>query len=313
MNASKKGEQTGSSGRQKITPFLWFDDQAEEAVNFYTSVFKNSAVTRTNRFDEASAKASGRPAGSVMTVAFKLEGFEFSAINGGPYFKINPSVSFYVTCPQPEEIDELWQKLEKGGRIRMPLDKYPFSDKYGWIEDQYGVSWQLIMGNRQEKIIPCLMFSGPQQNRAEEAMHFYTSVFKMSDITMNAHYEAGQTDIKATVVHGEFRLEGQLFIAMDSGVPMDDVQFNEGVSMVINCADQAEVDYYWDKLTAEGDKSAQQCGWLKDKFGFSWQVVPEILPKLLSDPDPVKIGRVSAALLKMKKLDIGLLQSAYDG
>ena len=158
---------------QKITPFLWFDKNAEEAVKFYASIFKNSEVGSLTRYDEASAKASGQQAGSVMTAAFQLEGQDFVAINGGPHFK-----------------------------------------------------------------------------------------------------------------------------------------FTEAISFVINCETQKEVDYYWDRLSEGGDPKAQQCGWLKDKFGVSWQVVPTILSKLLQDKDTAKAKRVVDALLKMKKLDIRALEHA---
>ncbi len=158
---------------QKITPFLWFDDHAEEAANFYVSVFRNSRVVRTDHYGTESARAAGRPAGSVMTVTFELEGQTFTAINGGPVFKINEAISF-----------------------------------------------------------------------------------------------------------------------------------------VVDCATQAEVDELWGKLTAGGEEV--QCGWLKDRFGVTWQIVPTVMDKLLRDAAPAKAGRVWQAMLKMKKIDIAALQRAYD-
>jgi predicted 3-demethylubiquinone-9 3-methyltransferase (glyoxalase superfamily) len=160
---------------QKITPFLWFDTQAEEAMNFYTSVFKNSKVLNVNRYDEHGAKASGMPVGSVMVASFELEGQQFDAINGGPMF-----------------------------------------------------------------------------------------------------------------------------------------QFSGAISFVVNCETQEEVDYYWEKLSADGGE-AGQCGWINhDKFGVTWQIVPTALGKLLSDPDPKKSGRVMEAMIKMNKIIIEDLQKAYD-
>ncbi len=158
---------------QKITPFLWFDNQAEEAVKFYTLVFRNSKIHKIMRYDDESSKASGRPSGSVMTVEFELEGQQFVALNGGPHFK-----------------------------------------------------------------------------------------------------------------------------------------FTEAVSFVVNCESQTEVDYYWDKLTEAGDKNAQQCGWLKDKYGMSWQIVPTELLELLNNPDPDRARRVMKAMLQMKKIDIEALKKA---
>src|SRR4051794_39777790 len=168
---------------QKITPFLWFDNQAEEAVDFYCSVFKNSKKGGAARYDEAGAKAAGRPKGSLMTAAFQIEEHEFVALNGGPMFKINPSISFFVNCKTEGEIKELWDKLSDGGTVLMPLDKYPFSDKYGWVQDKYGLSWQLILSPAAlQKIIPSLMFVGNVCGKAEEAINFYASIFKNSKV-----------------------------------------------------------------------------------------------------------------------------------
>lgn len=158
---------------QRITPFLWFDTQAEEAAKRYTSIFPNSRIGDTMRYDAEAAKVSGRPAGSVMTIDFELDGQMMTALNGGPHFT-----------------------------------------------------------------------------------------------------------------------------------------FNEAVSLVVNCHDQAEVDFYWDRLTEGGDPSAQQCGWLKDRFGVSWQVVPVEMLALLTDPDPVKAGKAMASMLKMKKLDVEAMRAA---
>jgi predicted 3-demethylubiquinone-9 3-methyltransferase (glyoxalase superfamily) len=159
---------------QRITPFLWFDSDAEEAAKFYVSIFKNSRIGSTARYDDEGAKAAGRPKGSVMTVAFVLEGQEFTALNGGPLFK-----------------------------------------------------------------------------------------------------------------------------------------FTEAISFVVNCETQDEVDHFWEKLSAGGQQV--QCGWLKDRFGVSWQVVPTVLIEMLHDKDPEKSRRVMSAMLKMKKIDIAGLRNAYEG
>jgi predicted 3-demethylubiquinone-9 3-methyltransferase (glyoxalase superfamily) len=161
---------------QRITPCLWFDHQAEEAAKYYTGTFANSRITAISRYGEAGKEVHGRPPGSVMTVAFELDGQSFTALNGGPVFK-----------------------------------------------------------------------------------------------------------------------------------------FNEAISLQVNCQMQEEVDHYWNRLSAGGDVNAQQCGWLKDKYGLSWQIVPVVLPELLGDADPVKSQRVMSAMLKMKKLDIAALKRAYDG
>ena len=308
---STTNSELSKSVNQKIIPFIWFEDKAEEAVSFYMSAFRDSKTGRVTRYDETSAKASGRSEGSVMTVDFQIEGMRFTAINGEPAYRLNPSVSFYISCTTGEEIDELWSKLSEQGEVMMKLDKYPFNDQYGWVRDKFGVSWQLILSEARPKISPCLMYVGSQQGRAEEAIKLYTDVFENSKITMNEHYREGQTEIDATVVHAEFLLEGQRFIAMDSAVEMKDVSFNESVSFLINCEDQQEIDYYWNTLSVGGDVAAQQCGWLKDKFGLSWQIVPAVLPEMLNDPDSSRARRVLKELLQMKKIDMDLLEKTY--
>ncbi len=161
---------------QKIAPCLWFDDQAEEAAKFYTSIFRNSKVVKISKYGEAGYEFHRKPPGSVMTVAFELDGQAFTALNGGPVFK-----------------------------------------------------------------------------------------------------------------------------------------FNEAISLIVYCETQEEVDYYWEKLSQGGDKKAEQCGWLKDKYGVSWQVVPSVLPEMMSDPDAKKSQRAMEAILKMKKIDIDKLKRAYAG
>jgi predicted 3-demethylubiquinone-9 3-methyltransferase (glyoxalase superfamily) len=119
---------------QKITPFLWFDDKAEEAANFYVSLFKNSKIGNVSRYDEAGAKISGRPNGSVMVATFQLEGQEFVALNGGPHFKFTEAVSFVVNCETQQEVDEFWERLSEGGE----------EGQCGWLKDKYGLSWQIV-------------------------------------------------------------------------------------------------------------------------------------------------------------------------
>lgn len=296
---------------QTITPFIWFDSQAEEAVNFYTSLFKNSKSTNVTHYTAEGAVVSGREKGSVMTVAFQIEGQGFAAINGGPIFKINPAISFFVNCRTHEELEALWAKLSRGGTILMNLDTYPFSEKYGWVQDKFGVSWQLILQPRNQKITPCLMFAGDQHKKAEEAIHFYTSVFKNSGILQMERYKAGEGP-EGAVVHAKFTLAGQEFTAMDSHM-VQPITFNPAISLVVNCKTQDEVDYFWDKLIEGGDENSQQCGWLQDKYGVSWQIVPEGLDRMMNDPDPGRSGNVMKALLKMKKIDLNALKLAYRG
>jgi predicted 3-demethylubiquinone-9 3-methyltransferase (glyoxalase superfamily) len=299
--------------RRRISYCLWFDGQAEAAAEFYGSVFSNTGIGATERFDGASAAASGQPEGSVMTAEFTIEGDEFLALNGGPHFRLNPSISFFVNCRTTGEVEDLWEKLSDGGTALMPLDSYPFSERYGWIQDRFGVSWQVMLsqGGVRHRIVPSLLFVGEKYGRAEEAAGFYTSVFRNS--TMGNVHRYGpdqQPDREGAVAYADFEIEGQLFAVMDSGAEHN-FDFNEALSFVINCEDQQEVDYYWDRLSAVPE--SEQCGWLKDRFGVSWQVVPVALPRLLADPDRTKAGRVMEAMLKMKKLDVAGLERAGQG
>lgn len=290
---------------QKIVPFLWFDDQAEEAVNLYTSIFQGGKIGAIARYGENTPG----PAGKVMTVAFELVGQEFVALNGGPVFQFSPAVSFFVSCQDEEQVEGLWKKLSEGGTVLMDLDQYPFSEKYGWLMDRYGVPWQLILSRTPQKISPCFLFVGSQHGKAEEAIHSYLSVFENSSINLIERYTAGEGDAEGTIKHARFTLHGQEFIAMESGLDHQ-FTFTPAISFFVNCGDQAEVDYFWEKLSHEGE--TERCGWLKDKYGISWQIVPTILAKLMSDSDEAKASRVTQALLKMTKIDVELLQKAYD-
>lgn len=290
---------------QKITPFLWFDYQAEEAVNFYTSLFKNSQVGNVARYGEAGPG----PVGTVMTVSFQLDGQDFTALNGGPEFKFTPAISLFVNCDTEEEVDRLFAKLSAGGRVLMELDKYPFSDKFGWIEDRYGVSWQLNLASGAQKITPFLTFVGKQHGKAEEAMKLYVSLFKNSSIQAIQRYGPGSGESEGIVMHARFSLDGQEFMALDGGLEHD-WTFSEAVSLFVNCMTQEEVDKLWQKLTEGGEES--QCGWLKDKFGVSWQIVPEDLGKYLGGDDAGGARRAMQAMLQMKKLDIEKIKRAYE-
>ncbi|QQR61289.1 VOC family protein [Candidatus Uhrbacteria bacterium] len=307
---------------QKITPCLWFDKNCEEAINFYTSVFPNSKISSILRYpSDMQVGPMTDMAGKVLTAVFELNGLAFQALDGGPLFKINPSINFMVNFDPSRDadaaahLDDLWAKLSEGGSALMPIGEYPFSKRYGWIQDRFGVSWQLILtnpeGEPRPNIIPSMLFVGDVCGKAEEALNFYASLFKNSRMGTVAHYPAGMEPDKAgTAMFAEASLSGEWLVAMDSA-RMHDFSFNEGVSLSIDCADQAEVDYFWNKLTEEGEES--MCGWLKDKYGVSWQVAPHVLVDYMTDPDQEKVKRVTAAFMKMKKFDIAKLQAAYEG
>lgn len=291
----------------KLTACLWFNGKAEEAANFYTTVFKNSKITDLARNTEGSPAG---PPGSVLTVGFNLEGQQFLALNGGPEFTPNPSVSFFVYGKTEEEVEQLWNKLSEGGTVLMPLDKYFFSKKYGWLSDKFGVSWQLILseGEPKQVITPSLMFVGNVYGKAEEAMNFYISIFKDSKMGNISCYGPGmEPDKESSIAFADFQLANQWFAAMESARDHK-FAFSPGVSFIVNCETQQEVDHFWDKLSAGGMEV--QCGWLTDKYGVSWQVVPTVLSVLLQGEDREKAKRVLQAMLKMKKLDVAVLEQA---
>ena len=292
---------------QKITPHLWFDREALEAAGFYISVFKDSTQNSTT-------KLHGTPSSRVDIVSIDLMGQEFTLISAGPFFKFNPSVSFLVACREKSDVDMLWEKLSEGGSALMELGQYPFSERYGWVQDRYGLSWQIMfMGGYdiKQNITPTLMFTDKQWGKAEDAINFYASVFRDSEVRDILRYRKGEEpDRVRTIKHASFRLGGMEFAAMDSA-RVHDFAFNEAISFVVHCETQDEIDYYWERLSA--DPQAEQCGWLKDRYGVSWQIVPTILEQMLRDQDGEKVARVTEAFLKMKKVDIEALVRAYKG
>ena len=292
---------------QKITTHLWFDKEAKEAAKFYTSVFENSKI-------KGATTLHNTPSGSVDMVTIELSGQEFTLLSAGPLFKFNPSVSFLVACKTKDEVDAVWEKLSEGGAALMELGEYPFSEKYGWMQDKYGLSWQVMfMGDRkiQQKITPTLLFVRNVCGKAEEAITFYASIFNNAKVGDILRYGRGEgPDKEGTVKHAAFTLLGQEFAAMDSARGHN-FTFNEAISLMVHCDTQEEIDYYWGKLSA--DPKAEQCGWLKDKYGLSWQIVPNAMDEMFKEKDEKKIARVTEAFLKMKKFDIDALKRAFDG
>lgn len=292
---------------QRITPHLWFDKEAKEAAQLYTSTFPGSKIKDTTTLHDT-------PSGSVDIVTIELSGQELTLLSAGPLFKFTPAVSFLVACKTKEEVDSVWAKLSDGGMVLMELGEYPFSERYGWTQDRYGLSWQIMhFGDRpiEQKIIPTLMFVGDVAGKAEEAIRFYTSVFDRSNVGDIMRYEKGEEpDREGTVKWAPFTLEGQQFAAMDSA-HKHDFTFNEAISLIVHCDTQQEIDRYWESLSAV--PAAEQCGWLKDKYGLSWQIVPTAMDRMFKQKDPAKLARVTEAFLKMKKFDIAKLEEAARG
>ena len=292
---------------QKIVPHLWFDRDAKEAAQFYMTLFDQSKLITVNTI-------SGTPSGDSKIVSFELAGQSFMAINAGPYFKFNPSISLMVACDSVEEVNTKWKSLSEGGTALMALGEYPFSKWYGWIQDRYGLSWQMMLveGDRiSRKITPNLLFSGEVCGRTEDAVNYYTSIFPNSEIHFISRYGEGEAkSSKAIVNYVAFKLFGIEFSAMDNAYDVE-FGFNEAFSLIVQCEDQAEIDAYWEKLSAVPE--AEQCGWLKDQFGVSWQIVPISMNEMMTNGSKEQIQRVTDAFLKMKKFDIAALKRAYNG
>jgi predicted 3-demethylubiquinone-9 3-methyltransferase (glyoxalase superfamily) len=296
------------TGLRKITPFIWLDNQAEDAVRFYTSIFNDSVINVIAPYGEAAAKASGREKDSVMTISFRLAGQDFVVINGGPAFAINPSISFFVSCETVEEIDSLWGKLSSGGTVLMELDEYPFSTRFGWLKDKFGITWQLMLVSSEQKITTFLTFTGPQYGKAEEAIRFYVSLFRNSEIKYIDRFSEGEAGKPGSVRNAKFMLDGIEFMAIDAAGDHQ-FTFNPAISFVVRCRTQEEIDFFWDRLTEGGDESAQQCGWLQDRYGISWQIIPADWDEMMSNSDRNKSERFMEAILKMKKIDMKVLQN----
>ncbi len=236
-----------------------------------------------------------------MTSSFQIENIKITALNGGPHFKFSPSFSFLVGCSSQAEIETLWKKLSDGGVSRMGLDKYPWATCYGWTADRFGVEWQLILAPRAQKISPSFLFTDSLFGKGAEAVKLYTSIFPDSKIEMESRDEKTNT-----LMHCSFTLNGQSFALME-GQGTHGHSFNESMSLIIACDTQQEIDVYWEKLLADGG-TPSQCGWLKDKFGVSWQVVPKNIEEYSSDPK--KMEKAMSVVMKMVKLDMAAIDSA---
>lgn len=273
--------------KEKITPCLWFDNQANEAATFYRSQFANTKIV----------------AQSPVVTEIEVSGQHITLLNGGPMYKPNASISLFYICETVEEINRIWEAFSTGGSVLMALDKYEWSEKYGWLNDRYGISWQFALGKLQDvgqKITPSLLFVGEQYGHAEEAIKHYSAIFKNPSPDGILRYGKNESpEQEGKVKHAQISFNGQKFMFMDSAQPHN-FTFSEGVSFTVHCEIQEEVDYYWKKLTESGEES--MCGWLKDKFGVSWQIVPTILTKIMSDP--AKAGKAAQAFMQMRKFDI---------
>ncbi len=290
---------------QRFVPHLWYDGAAEEAARLYAGLVPGSSVGRIARFGKVGQEIHGQPEGQVLTVEIDLGGTRVVALNGGPAFRFAPSFSLFVALPDRAEVDRVWAGLIEGGAALMPLDAYPWSPRYGWLRDRWGLGWQICQGDPAaagRMVRPCLLFGGEMAGRAEAAIAEWTGLFPGSRIGEPMRHET-----EPGLAYGPFDLQGEAFIAMDSRAAPDG--FTEAASIAVLCDGQAEVDRLWRALSAAPE--AEACGWLKDRFGLSWQIMPSVVPGMMTGPDQGRADRVMAALLPMKKPDIAALEAAY--
>jgi predicted 3-demethylubiquinone-9 3-methyltransferase (glyoxalase superfamily) len=240
-----------------------------------------------------------------MVVMFEVLGKKIMGLNGGPEFKFNASISFMVHLDSREAIDNAWEKLSDGGMALMAIDKYPWAERYGWIKDKFGMTWQLMLADMVD-LSPSMLFANTQYGRGIEAMELYQSIFPQSATDIKELYGPGTPQSEGMLMFGRFRIMDYSIVAMD-GPGDHQFQFNEALSYVVTCETQEEIDHYWNSLIANGGKESR-CGWLVDPFGVSWQIIPASLSKLMRNP--AAAGNVMQAILKMNKLDIATLENA---
>ncbi len=282
-----------------IFPCLWYDNNAKESADFYCELFSGK-ITAEN----------------PMVINIEIFGQKLMLLNGGPHFEKNASISFMIICETVSEVEKFWAPLAEEGIILMELDEYPWSKKYGWVRDRFGVTWQIYLGEKQgeQKIIPTLMFVNNNNGKAMQAMQFYTSIFPNSKIDSVLKYGEGigneTHEIPENVQHAHFEIDRYSLFCMDNSFPHQ-FNFSEGISLVVMTDNQSETDHLWNALISDGGKESM-CGWLKDQFGVSWQIVPKRLIELMSDSEnPLKAQKVMTALMQMQKIVIADLEAAY--
>ena len=279
--------------KNSIYPCIWCQNNAKEMAEFYLSVFPETKITDENPF--------------VVTIS--INGQRVMLLNSGEEgtsIHPNPSISLMYLTTSEQEVEDIHEKLMEGGKELMPLDSYPFSTKYAWVEDRYGVSWQLYTGKEKDsiqKVVPTLMFVAENNGKAVQAIDHYTSIFPDSQKRGVQEYTGEEGETAGNIQHAEFTIDRYLLMIMDSSYPHA-FNFTEGISLVVESVDQEGIDYYWNRFISEGGEESV-CGWLKDKYGVSWQIVtPEVDELVLRSPKAME------AMLQMRKLDIDVLRDA---
>ena len=280
---------------QVITPAMWCDGTADEAAQFYADVFRDASIAE---------QAPG------LTAMVSIHGFRLSLINGGNQYAPNPSISCILNFDPllfgGEEqarayLDELYERLSTGG-VLMELGEYPFSPRYAWVRDRFGMTWQLMLtdpdGDPRPFVIPSFMFGGTNHAHAEEATDAWIALFDNARRGALYRYEEGGPLDAGTVMFTDFTLRGTWMAATDSGT-FHDFTFTPGVSMIVSCRNQEEIDRYWAGLSAVPE--AERCGWCVDRWGVSWQIVPHNIAELMAD------AATRDKILHMGKIDLAKL------
>lgn len=290
---------------QTIIPHLWYDKEAKEAVAFYVELFSGKI--------DWTYTITDTPSGDSDLIQFQLGDMTLAAISAGPYFKLNESMSLMVNVASKDEVTRLYQALSEGGRILMPLGEYPFSPYYVWLEDRFGLSWQLSYAPDLDKPYQfdiCLLFSQEQVGLSQPMLDYYKDKLPQASVGQLSYYGEGEAAVEAaTLNYAELLVAGQKLIVMDHGYG-GEASFNEAFSLMVYVDSQDELNFYYDLLSAVPE--AEMCGWVKDQFGISWQIVPRILMEAYDTASPEQIKAVNAAVMTMKRLDIGTIQTLLD-
>lgn len=277
-----------------IAPSFWFHRSAAEAAERYLAAIPGAVeLARTNYPTEQLLPFQQSFAGEVLTIELDLAGLRVTLINAGDEFRPNASLSIMLNFDPSRDpdarasLDATWAALADGGEVLMPLQAYGFSERYGWLQDRWGVGWQLILTNPDGEprpfAMPAFLFAAGAQGRAREAIDSWTALLPDSAPGMTAEYPVETGPARpGDLMFADFRLAGQWCVAMDSGVDMAE-SFTPGGSMQVSCADQQEIDRLWAELSTVPE--AEQCGWCEDRFGASWQVVPADLAERIRDPE----------------------------
>lgn len=281
---------------QTIIPHLWYDTEAKEAVAFYVELF-GGKIDWTYTITDT-------PSGDSDLIQFQLGDMTLAAISAGPYFKLNESMSLMVNVASKDEVTRLYQALSEGGRILMPLGEYPFSPYYVWLEDRFGLSWQLSYApdlDKPHQFDICLLFSQEQVGLAQPMLDYYKNKLPQASVGKLSYYGEGEAAVEAAKLnYAELLVAGQKMIVMDHGYG-GEASFNEAFSLMVYVDSPDELNFYYDLLSAVPE--AEMCGWVKDQFGISWQIVPRILMEAYDTANPETVKAVNDAVLQMRRLD----------